>query len=221
MTDPLLHARRLALIDELYGIGLACMITEAGAFHVFAAEPGQPQLAVENLDKLPAHPMPVAGGDMQSGGDMQADLEAAFGKIIFGPPMPNAPKEVAPEPPDPPAAIPGELPYKCLCGCCHKPDYGACPNFEATEATGFKTCVYCDHGFDCHIRDAGRDYYNTPLGYGSRRIADVIKAAQKLKIGSMDCAGGCGRTVSANKGFCLACITGAAERVVEEAEGNP
>lgn len=233
MTDPILTARRLSLIEELHGIGLACMITAAGAFHVFAAESGAPQLPVENLDKLPA---PIAG---LAGGDMQQDLEAAFGKVTFGVPrmedvFPPATTPVNPHLEMPPSEETPEqafearevvrqrysessdtLPEKCPCGCCHVPDYGACPSFESTQAP-FEMCVYCDHKLSCHERDKERPLYNAPLGYGSRRLGDVIKAARKLKIGSMDCAGGCGRTVSANKGLCQACMDEAARRVTSD-----
>lgn len=46
----------------------------------------------------------------------------------------------------------------CGCGCCHKPDYGACQSFEK-GANG--RCVYCDHGKVCHPGDPKS--YNTPI----------------------------------------------------------
>lgn len=55
---------------------------------------------------------------------------------------------------------------KCPCGCCHVPDYGACPTFE--ESASPSMCVYCDHGKLCHERDKHNRYFNTPLHTGDR-----------------------------------------------------
>lgn len=57
------------------------------------------------------------------------------------------------------------LDFKCPCGCCHVPDWGACPQFEQ-GANGL--CVYCDHSKPCHERDKDRKTYNGPLEVGIR-----------------------------------------------------
>lgn len=48
---------------------------------------------------------------------------------------------------------------RCVCGCCHTEDHGACPEFLEG---GNGRCVYCDHGRDCHPGDPAK--YNTLLG---------------------------------------------------------
>lgn len=61
---------------------------------------------------------------------------------------------------------------KCACGCNYVPDHGACPTFEPHCG---ELCVYCNHGEACHIRDANKPIYNTPLGIGFRdeRLAKI------------------------------------------------
>ena len=108
---------------------------------------------------------------------------------------------------------------RCVCGCCHIPDNGACPTFEAQQ--GGDRCVYCDHAEPCHERDRERQTFNTPTGVGYRDLSpevaraiiehnaiDLVEArrmAVRQGIGIIKCAGGCGKPVSVNKGWCRAC----------------
>lgn len=82
----------------------------------------------------------------------------------------------------------GEHQQKCVCGCSHVPDAGACREFTPGKNKMF--CVYCDHGKGCHPGKG--PYANGPLGVvfigldkaslaGDRTVAFAIKKRDTRK----------------------------------------